>query len=544
MRNTLNKALVGALILTTVATSTAVPAYAEGISSSSIIDNRATVTANYEILLENAIYNARETIKILREKLDSGIFNSSLFTKLAKQLNELDRAITLSGKAAPSEVLDIIKQAEGLTQDLKGMPSTNDTATKVNTSIIMLKSTMDDVGTIVLEKRETVKLTDIAGHWGRSNIVYLVSKGGIAGFTENGEQVFKPNNTITKCEFLKIALYSATPNATRTASDGTHWASGVFVDAENLHILKPGEMSKDEWNKPITRYEMTMIMTRISTEILKENEVATDGISGIMEDYQDVQQESYYTSYVEQAFMKGLIAGTNSAGKFNGAANGTRAEAATMVVRLIDASSRVKAEINKKIVPYGHSVATQEVIDKCADNSIKWMKVFESPENWEDRETIIKDIKENLRISLPAYWVWREPTTLRWDDVTRDKAMIGDTFIKPDGTKVVLKVGPSFVLGEGQGVATELGRVDNTGDIPQVVADGFGPSDNYFGSQPGDVYKINPNTGEGHWDGVEWSKIYNYTKPTYEGKKDGELSKDKNWEWSFIAGGDWYFAVR
>lgn len=76
-------------------------------------------------------------------------------------------------------------------------------------------------------------LSDIGTHWGKDNINYLVGKRGISGYTDG---TFKPDNTITKAEFLKVALVSAR-NGEVSPAVGNHWAEGVFYDAEELGII-------------------------------------------------------------------------------------------------------------------------------------------------------------------------------------------------------------------------------------------------------------------------------------------------------------------
>lgn len=247
--------------------------------------------------------------------------------------------------------------------------------------------------TIVVDE---VNLTDISKHWAKDNITYLVQRGGISGYPDG---TFKPDNTISYSEFLKIALHSV--SKPQSQGDGTHWASGVFMDAERLDVVKRGEAPQYKWNEPITRYEMTRIMTRIVENILGEKEVDVNGIANIMPDYKEVQGEKSFTNFVEQAYMKGLIAG-KTGGLFEGNANGTRAEAATMVVRIIDKAKRVGVDISKPVVG--------------------------------------------------------SPQILKWNDPERPNAKEGDTFITADGREVVLKKGPSRVLGENQNVAVDLYR--------------------------------------------------------------------------------------
>ena len=71
--------------------------------------------------------------------------------------------------------------------------------------------------------------------------------------------------------------------------------------------------------------------------------------------------------------------------------------------------------------------------------------------------------RPNVVVKAPEVGV-RQPMTLRYDDPYRPKAIEGDTFITADGREVVLKVDPQTgILGFGQNVATELGRIDRSG---------------------------------------------------------------------------------
>jgi hypothetical protein len=329
-----------------------------------------------------------------------------------------------------------------------------------------------------------LNITDIQSHWGKSNIEYLISRGSINGYPDG---TFRPDGTITRAEFVKIALGSVMPVEIAT---GSHWATEIFDEAINQEILKIGEMPESNWDKPITRYEMTMIMTRIAEKLLNEEKIGTVGIANILTDYNKVQQNQYYTAYVEQAYMKGLIKGYED-GSFQGTKTGSRAEASTMLARMLDATKREKVD------------------------------------------TSVVVVKPPVVVGA---------TTLYQTDATRGEAKAGDTFVKADGTKVVLKVDSvSGVLGAGQGVALDLGRTSETGW--STVTDGYQATGNEFGPVAGEIYRINPNTGEGHWT-EDWIKISNTTEPEYSGTTDGELSADKNWAWTTgYRGGSWYFVV-
>lgn len=209
-------------------------------------------------------------------------------------------------------------------------------------------------------------LSDISNHWGEKYIKTLVARGGISGYPDG---TFRPNNTITKAEFVAIALRSAL-NGKVADNSGEHWASGIFKTAAENKILSlgTGDFKESEWDKPITRFEMAYIIVRIAENILGELEINTDDVEKIMSDYQDVRANFKYRYYVEQAFMKGLITGKTKDGLFDGLANGTRAEAATMIVRMLDKSMREEIEINKILQSRETNETTTESTETLSDN--------------------------------------------------------------------------------------------------------------------------------------------------------------------------------
>jgi hypothetical protein len=128
----------------------------------------------------------------------------------------------------------------------------------------------------------------------------------------------------------------------------------------------------------------------------------------------------------------------------------------------------------------------------------------------------------------------REPMVLRYDDPNRPIAIEGDTFIKPDGTEVVLKIGPSGVLGEGQGVATEIGRAHPNGKL--IEHGDLGSNDQFLG-QP---YYVDDRTGEGHYR-REWHEI---SERLYKEAVKIDNPKDGQWygDYFMYYKGQWYWA--
>lgn len=187
------------------------------------------------------------------------------------------------------------------------------------------------------------ELSDIQSHWAKAAIERLIQMGAIHGY---GDATFKPDHTITRAEFLKLALASATAGAgtariVTAESLSNHWAEGIFKTAREKGILESGEIPETSWDAPITRYEMIRILTRLSENILGEAPVDTEGVETRMSDYDQVAAKETDSYYVLQAYAKGMVTGVDASGTFAGDAGGTRAQAARMVLSLIDVSARI-----------------------------------------------------------------------------------------------------------------------------------------------------------------------------------------------------------
>ena len=117
----------------------------------------------------------------------------------------------------------------------------------------------------------------------------------------------------------------------------------------------------------------------------------------------------------------------------------------------------------------------------------------------------------------------------------------GDTFVKSDGTRVVLKIDElTGVLGYGQGVAPDIGLTEMVGQgdaaTPHVLVANDKMVTNKYGNDStgawtaASFYNVNPLTGEGHWNG-EWAVISQKAHPQTPGTAFGEISEDKNFIW-------------
>lgn len=333
----------------------------------------------------------------------------------------------------------------------------------------------------------TRSFPDISGHWGEKAIQVMTESGAIEGYDDG---TFKPDRTISRCEFLAIAVRATLSDYPKVK--GKWWESEY--DAAVYHsIINYTSMTEPIMEDPITREEMAEIVVRCVEVKGEYIEPYRDQVEKQVKDFYEYGKHSN-GFYVAKAYVAGLVTGRDD-NTFDFRGNATRAEAATILYRMEHKEARIPANIVKEEIPP--------------------IVIYEGQER------------------------------------TNRLARVGDTVIKADGTEVVLKIGPNGVLGEGQGVAPDLGFYYNVkGDNPSRVEDTRmftgGAREGWRSSVGtsicGDFYYVHPLTGEGHWMG-EWSRLsspsyYKMLENDIEGKYDGEISEDKQLIW-FDRIGDW-----
>ena len=179
-----------------------------------------------------------------------------------------------------------------------------------------------------------------SNHWAFENVTTLVAQGGISGFPDG---TFRPNNTITIAEFMRIIIGLTVgdfPAFGTEAEPDFHWASGFFDAAQRNDILLPGELNADDRDAPITRQKMALLIARTLENIVGED-ITADNPDVIQEQIADFESiGSAYQDAIIDVMSVGIITGFED-GTFRGAATATRAEAATMLARMHNPTLRV-----------------------------------------------------------------------------------------------------------------------------------------------------------------------------------------------------------
>lgn len=381
----------------------------------SMLMSPAAFAQKNQVQINNQIQSIRKSIATIQTMKNNGAVSPEALKELAAHVSELWKTIKLNGGESSKDVLDVISEVDKLVGAMR-----SEEADLVQAAVSMTKYYIGFQPDWMYERSlsypEPIELNPITGFsdvkpgdWYYQDVMYLAEKGAISGFVDG---TFRPDNTITRAEFVKIAVAAAQGGKLTRTYEGDHWARGAFIDAyENLGL----DYDSSTWDEPITRYEMAELLINLTEKILGEGRNYTAGIEKHIADYAKVKIEAKYKYFVEQAYMKGLITGIDKQGTFAGDKTGTRAQAAVMVSRMLEIKNRAAVEAVEYEPAAGEILLTDE-----------------------QRPLVPKE---------------------------------GDIVVKTDGTKVTLKVGPSGVLGEGQevdyysGIRFANGHMFTTNDL-------------------------------------------------------------------------------
>lgn len=190
------------------------------------------------------------------------------------------------------------------------------------------------------------------GAWYKKYVTEISELNAFSGY-EDG--TFRPDNQITQEEFIKTVVCLLTDDIETTVqnpwnSKWSDWAVPYLDKAFELGLIK----EDDKWWKVsemlCTRGEMAKVITR-AVEYLGEEEVAdTSTYTAKLKDYARLNEN--YKPYILQAYAKGILSGYED-GTFRDDGLLTRAEASSVLVRLIDKDERVaEADPNEKLYDY------------------------------------------------------------------------------------------------------------------------------------------------------------------------------------------------
>lgn len=172
--------------------------------------------------------------------------------------------------------------------------------------------------------------------WYMNTVSKLVERDGINGYPDG---TFKPNDLITKAEFIKTVVASL--GFTERTDAWPHWSSSYIEKATELNIIDTEDFPLATLDKTISWYDMAKVVVKT----LKYNkEKFTEDFNSSVHRIKDFSSVPIsYRDYVLKAYTKGIITGYPD-GTFSGNRGLTRAEASTVIIRILEKEERVLPE--------------------------------------------------------------------------------------------------------------------------------------------------------------------------------------------------------
>jgi len=173
-----------------------------------------------------------------------------------------------------------------------------------------------------------IEFPDMQGHWAKAYVDALVANGAVNGFPDG---TFRPGELVTTNQFVTMLIRSQF--GVQLPSDDDP-APPYMRTALQHGVIDGGDV--DAANLPLDRISAARI-SHMFFSILGEADDSDTSVAEQLVDY------SFCTScriHVEQVYTKGVMTGRPGF-IFDGDATLTRAEAATIIMRLLDPALRI-----------------------------------------------------------------------------------------------------------------------------------------------------------------------------------------------------------
>jgi len=196
--------------------------------------------------------------------------------------------------------------------------------------VVMAEESMD-IETLKVEAKK--KFSDVKeDSWFLKNVAVLIGKKIVNGYDDG---TFKPNAQVTKSQFIKMVVTSLGNVDLMPAED--YWARTYIQKAQDLELLNEAdEKTKENYESFMSREDMAVI---ISKAIQNEgSDVNSQTYESSIKDYESLDEQ--HREYILEAYSKGILTGYSD-GEFKPKNGLTRAEAATVILRMIDKNERV-----------------------------------------------------------------------------------------------------------------------------------------------------------------------------------------------------------
>ena len=223
--------------------------------------------------------------------------------------------------------------------------------------------------------------TDIKNsNWAYAAIDAMSNKQVISGYPDGS---FKPNNTVTYGEFIKMALIAGTGADAGNSSTG-HWAMNYYNKALELKYFTNDDIGKFQLGNPITRGDMALIVSAIL------GNVKIDKYDELQKGITDITYQTEHEYDITKAYATGVLTGYPD-NTFKPEKTLTRAESAMVIYRLVDESKRVLPEGKKDQTTTGSSIKVYKTSGLLDMSKLTQDKIITKSANFTDSYELYTD---------------------------------------------------------------------------------------------------------------------------------------------------------
>lgn len=194
-------------------------------------------------------------------------------------------------------------------------------------AVLMLALAFGSISVAYGAEYNDVKSTN----WAYESVKAMSEKQVIKGYPDGS---FKPGNTVTYAEFIKMVVVAATGEELGIASKPKHWAQKYYDKAVALEYFNEHQIKSHQLGLEIPRGDMALIISSILGDIKIES------YSEIQQRIGDVTHATKHEYDITKTYYVGVLTGYTDK-TFKPEQTLSRAESASVIHRLVDESKRV-----------------------------------------------------------------------------------------------------------------------------------------------------------------------------------------------------------
>jgi hypothetical protein len=238
-----------------------------------------------------------------------------------------DRTISIGSVADPSKITAVWLDSNN---QLRFIPAT--VINKNGESLVTIHSPHNSVYTLIQSNKT---FNDLQGHWAKTEIEYLANKSIVKGISEHE---FDPENGVTRAEFVSMLTHALglADVKVKTMQHSMHnekvdWFKSAVDSAIKAKLIPDNGMETFRPNERITREEMALMIANA----LKFGGKKLDSDITVLNKFKDRDEIADWAKVAAAQTLTLNIVGGTSSDTFSPKEPATRAQAAAMVIRML-----------------------------------------------------------------------------------------------------------------------------------------------------------------------------------------------------------------